>query len=104
MAFHGELCQIIVFHQNKPNNGILKQNIANNNGTLQENLSITQLRHLKQHGFCKIGRIEVQRGLDPLMDKEAIKVIKLLPNFIPGMQNGKKVNVWYSIPIRFTLN
>jgi len=52
----------------------------------------------------KIGKVELQKGVDPLLDDEAIRVIKGLPKFTPGEQNGKKVNVWYSIPVTFKLN
>ena len=44
---------------------------------------------------------EVIRSLTLSCDKEAIRVIKLLPKFIPGKQNGKNVRVWYTIPITF---
>ncbi len=54
--------------------------------------------------FGTIGKVEIQKGVHPLLDKEAIKVIKSLPKFTPGEQNGKKVNVWYSIPITFKLS
>lgn len=52
----------------------------------------------------KIGRVELQKGVDPLLDDEAMSVIKKLPRFKPGEQNGKKVNVWYSIPVTFRLS
>jgi len=51
-----------------------------------------------------IGKVELQKGVHPLLDKETIKVIKSVPKFKPGSQNGKKVSVWYSIPITFKLN
>ncbi len=51
-----------------------------------------------------IGKVELQKGTDPLLDEEAIRVIKELPKFKPGEQNGKKVNVWYSIPVTFKLH
>ncbi len=51
-----------------------------------------------------IGKVELQKGVDPLLDVEAIKVVKKLPKFKPGMNNGAKVNVWFSIPISFKLN
>jgi protein TonB len=51
-----------------------------------------------------IGKVELQKGADPLLDDEAMRVIKELPKFKPGEQNGKKVNVWYSIPVTFRLN
>jgi len=52
----------------------------------------------------KVGRVEMQKGVDPLLDNEALKVIKKLPKFKPGEQNGRKVNVWYSIPVTFKLS
>jgi len=52
----------------------------------------------------KVGRIEVIRSLDATCDKEALRVIKALPDFIPGEQNNKKVAVWYTIPITFKID
>jgi len=51
----------------------------------------------------KVKRPEVMRSLDPACDKEAIRVLKTLPKFIPGKLKGKNVNVWYTIPIIFKL-
>lgn len=51
----------------------------------------------------KVKRPEVMRSLDPACDKEAIRVLKTLPNFIPGKIKGKNVNVWYTIPVVFSL-
>ena len=50
-----------------------------------------------------ISNPEVLKSLEPECDKEAIRVIRLLPKFIPGKQNGKNVRVWYTIPITFKL-
>jgi protein TonB len=49
------------------------------------------------------GRIEVTRGVDPLLDNEAIRVVKILPKFKPGKQSGVPVHVWYSLPVNFKL-
>ena len=46
---------------------------------------------------------EVIRSLDPACDKESIRVIKLLPKFIPGKQNGQVVNCWYTLPVTFKM-
>ena len=59
--------------------------------------------------FCKfivnrdgsVSDIKVVRSLDASCDAEAIRVLKLLPKFIPGKQNGRNVRVWYSLPIAF---
>lgn len=51
----------------------------------------------------KIGEVKVARGRDPDLDKEAVRVVKSLPDFIPGKMNGQAVNVWYTVPITFKL-
>ena len=51
----------------------------------------------------KVESPEILRSLDPTTDAAAIKVIKSLPDFIPGEQNGNKVAVWYNLPITFRL-
>ena len=48
-----------------------------------------------------VSNIEVIRSLETSFDAEAIKVLKLLPKFIPGNQNGRNVRVWYTLPIAF---
>ena len=52
----------------------------------------------------EVERPEILRSLDPNCDGEALKVIKSLPRFIPGKQNGVNVNVWYTLPIKFKLD
>ena len=49
----------------------------------------------------KIREVKIARGLSTDIDNEAIRVIKSLPDFIPGRIRGKKVNVWYTLPISF---
>ncbi|MDD4972532.1 MAG: energy transducer TonB [Paludibacter sp.] len=50
-----------------------------------------------------IANPEVVRSLDPYCDKEALRVLKTLPRFIPGKQNGVNVNVYYTLPVEFRL-
>ncbi|NDW13408.1 energy transducer TonB [Bacteroides sp. 214] len=45
----------------------------------------------------------VLRGVDPYLDKEAMRVIKTMPKWKPGMQRGKAVRVKYTVPVRFRL-
>ena len=47
--------------------------------------------------------IKVMRGVDPSLDKEAIRVIQSMPKWIPGRQNGKAVSVRYTLPVTFKL-
>ena len=50
-----------------------------------------------------VGKIEILRGIDPLLNQEAIRVISTLPRFRPGKQNGIAVPVWYSVPVNFRI-
>ncbi len=43
------------------------------------------------------------RGKGPALNQEAIRLVKSFPRFSPGMLNGKKVNVWFTLPIVFKL-
>lgn len=50
-----------------------------------------------------IEEVEIVRSVDAELDVEAIRVVKTLPNFIPGKVNGEVVNVWYVLPVSFKL-
>ena len=50
-----------------------------------------------------IGEVKVVRSKDPDLDKEAVRVVKGMPKFIPGRMNGQAVNVWFTLPVRFKL-
>ena len=52
----------------------------------------------------EVENVQITRGVDPLLDREAIRVIEGLPRWNPGTQRGKPVNVWFSMPINFQLN
>ena len=51
----------------------------------------------------KVVDAEVVRGIAPSLDKEALRLINIMPNWIPGRQKGKAVNVRYTLPITFKL-
>ena len=51
----------------------------------------------------KVGEVNVVRSVDKDLDKEAIRLVKTLPNFTPGRQNGQAVPVWYTLPVTFKL-
>lgn len=50
-----------------------------------------------------IGEVSVLKGIGHGADEEAIRVIKAMPKWYPGMQNGHPVNVKYTVPITFSL-
>ena len=47
--------------------------------------------------------VKVVKSVDPSLDKEAIRVTKSMPHWIPGKQNGSAVRVKYTLPVTFRL-
>ena len=97
------------------------ENIRNKTKCLQENIQrhiVRNFKYPKEAKKNKIqGRVFVQfivgiggyvdiiktRGPDDLLEKEAQRIITLLPKFKPGILNGKPVRVPFSMPIIFRL-
>ncbi|EGN55692.1 cell envelope biogenesis protein TonB [Hallella multisaccharivorax DSM 17128] len=47
--------------------------------------------------------VAVARSVDPSLDREAMRVVKSMPKWIPGKQNGQAVRVKYNVPVSFRL-
>ena len=47
--------------------------------------------------------VRIEKGVDPSLDKEAIRVVSSMPKWIPGRQNGQSVRVKYTLPVIFRL-
>lgn len=47
---------------------------------------------------------KIIRGKSPELDAEALRVVKGMPRFTPGKQDGKPVSVYFALPIKFSLN
>ena len=67
-------------------------------------------KNLKYPTVCKeqkiqgsISNIRVTKSVDPYLDKEAVRVVKSMPRWTPGTQDGKPVSVEYTLPITFKL-
>ena len=59
--------------------------------------------------FCitetgNVDQVKVIKGIHPLLDEEAVRVVSSLPGFQPGKQGGVAVPVWYMAPVTFTLD
>lgn len=50
-----------------------------------------------------ISNAKVVKVVDPSLDKEAIRLVESMPNWIPGKQNGEPVRVKYTVPVTFRL-
>ena len=51
----------------------------------------------------QVGEVKVVRPISEELDAEAVRVVKALPKFEPGRQDGEAVSVWYTLPINFKL-
>src|SRR5690554_13560 len=51
-----------------------------------------------------ISDVEIVRGVDPVIDAEAVRVLESMPNWKPGKQRGQAVNVRFTLPVVFRLN
>ena len=68
----------------------------------QEISGVVVLRFVvKEDG--SVGEVIVQKSLEKHCDEEAVRVVKSLPRFIPGKQQGKAVRVWYTLAVRYVI-
>ena len=51
----------------------------------------------------KVSDPKVLRSVDPSLDAEAIRIVKAMPRWTPGMQDGKALAVRYTLPVNFSL-
>lgn len=50
-----------------------------------------------------VDQVSISKGVDPELDAEAMRVVRMLPTFKPGKQGGRAVPVWYTVPIIFQI-
>ena len=73
----------------------------------------TNARHMKVEGTVhvsfvvsktgEISDVRVLRGFMTECDKEAVRVVGVMPRWKPGKQNGRNVNVRFILPLKFKL-
>lgn len=51
----------------------------------------------------KVTDVKLLRGVSTVLDNEALRVVKSMPDWTPGRQNGKAVRVAFQVPVAFTL-
>lgn len=50
-----------------------------------------------------VSQAQVVRGVDPALDREALRAVNSMPKWNPGMNNGQPANVWFTLPVTFKL-
>ena len=48
-----------------------------------------------------IGNVEIEKSVHPLLDNETIRLLKSMPKWIPGTQDGSPVRVKYTVPLTY---
>jgi TonB family protein len=76
----------------------LKSHLRNPRGDYAQRVVITQFV-VDRTG--RVGQVKVVRSGGRELDAEAVRVIRSLPAFTPGRQNGRSVSVWYTLPVSF---
>ena len=51
-----------------------------------------------------VSEVQTETSLYPSLDEEAVRVVKSMPNWIPGKQGGQVVRVKYTLPVTFSLD
>lgn len=78
----------------------LKYPVKAQEGGIQGRVTVRFI--IKKDG--EISDATIIRGIDPECDAEALRVVNLMPKWVPGKQNGKEADVYYTLPIVFKLN
>lgn len=79
----------------------LKENIKYPDEARKNNISGKVFAKIVIEKDGSIGDIEIKYGLGYGCDEEVVRVIKIMPKWNPGMQDGKNVRVYYNFPVIF---
>jgi protein TonB len=50
-----------------------------------------------------VGNVQVVKGVDKDLDKEAMRVVRAMPKWQPGKNNGQAVRCYYNLPVTFKI-
>lgn len=88
----------------EPRIKFLRDNIVYPQMAKENNIQGTVYVSFVVNSNGKVIDVKLLRGIGGGCDEEAVRVVKLMPPWNPGKQNGKSVRVQFNMPIRFTLN
>ncbi len=81
----------------------LQDNLVYPNDARKRNIQGTVFISFVVEPDGSISSVKCLRGIGGGCDEEAMRVVKLMPNWKPGLQRGKPVRVQFNLPIRFIL-
>jgi TonB family protein len=81
----------------------LKENINYPDVASKEGIQGTVFVQFVISKYGKISNVKILRGIGGGCDEEAVRVVKIMPDWIPGINDGKEVPVMFQIPVKFQL-
>lgn len=81
----------------------LKKNIKYPNEAKEKGIKGTVFVEFVVEKNGTVDDVLVKKGVNPLLDKEAVRVVNSMPKWSPGKQNGNLVAVRYTLPVKFDL-
>ena len=81
----------------------INQNIRYPEAARQQKIEGKVVLRLVVYSTGKVGEISVLRSDNAIFNEEALRMAGIMPDWKPGSQNGKKVDVYYMIPVEFKL-
>jgi TonB family protein len=85
-------------------NGYMQQNLHYPADAVQKKIEGRVTLRFLITNTGDVSDVTVIRGVDPILDEEALRVVRNMPKWKPGMQNGKTVDVYYTLPVSFRLD
>jgi|WetSurSiteA1Bulk_404760.scaffolds.fasta_scaffold01307_8 periplasmic protein TonB len=79
----------------------LEMNVKYPAMAIKQKISGVVLISFRVNRFGEVDNIKIERGINPLIDAEAIKAIQAMPRWKPGMRHGRPINVTFVIPVNF---
>lgn len=81
----------------------LNENVNYPRQARRNNIYGTVIVEFVVNKYGKITKIGIIQSVDKLLDKEAIRVVEMMPRWKPGLMEGDKVSILYHMPIKFKL-
>ena len=83
--------------------GFLQKNCRYPEEARKQAVSGRVMVHFMVQEDGSLGDLSVMKPIHPSLDAEALRVVKSMPRWAPGMDGGKAVKVWYTIPVMFRM-
>ena len=81
----------------------LRNNLVYPQKCVEDSIDGCVLLHLLISRTGKIDTVKVLRTVHPLIDQEAVRVVRLIDYWIPAVSNGAHTDSWFTLPVKFKI-